>query len=58
MSEADALSVGQAARLLGLSPARVRELVDQGKLTAERTPLGRLISAKSVEALRLARESA
>jgi excisionase family DNA binding protein len=51
----DVLTTGQAAHALGLSERRIRELVDQGKLEAERTPLGRLISAASVEALRLAR---
>jgi excisionase family DNA binding protein len=43
-----ALSPSQAAKVLGLTPARVRQLVDAGKLEAERTALGRLIPAKSV----------
>jgi excisionase family DNA binding protein len=52
---ADTLTVGQAARELGLSETRVRELIAQGKLEAEITPLGRLISGASVESLKEAR---
>ncbi len=43
----------EAARLLGLSVQRVRQLVDQGQLTARRGPRGmRLIERKALEALR------
>ncbi len=42
----------EAARLLGLSPQRVRELVDGGQLDALRGPHGmRLIERKALEAL-------
>ena len=43
------LRVGEAARRLGKSERRLRQLADSGKLVALRTPLGRLISARSVE---------
>jgi excisionase family DNA binding protein len=46
------LTVSQAAAQLGLSERRIRDLCDLGKLEVERTPLGRLISAASVQALR------
>ncbi len=43
----------EAARLLGLSVQRVRQLVDQGRLAARRGPRGmRLIERKALEALR------
>ncbi len=58
MVDASALTVQQAAHLLGLSPQRVRVLVDTGKLEGERTPLGRLISAESVERLKQERANA
>lgn len=42
----------EAARILGISPQRVRELVDAGRLPAERTAGGnRLILHKAVEDL-------
>lgn len=42
----------EAARLLGLSPQRVRQLVAQGRLAARRGPRGmRLIERKAVDAL-------
>jgi len=42
----------EAGRLLGLSPQRIRQLVDQGRLAARRGPRGmRLIERKAVEAL-------
>lgn len=56
--DATALTVQQAAHLLNLSPQRIRALVDSGKLEGERTPLGRLISAESVERLKKERASA
>ena len=52
------LTVQQAAHLLNLSPQRIRALVDSGKLEGERTPLGRLISAASVEKMKKERASA
>lgn len=49
--EAVQMTVGEAARRLELSTARVRTLCDEGRLDVTRTPLGRLISADSVEAM-------
>lgn len=43
------MRVGEAAWQLNLSPDRVRQLADAGKLESQRTPLGRLISIASVE---------
>lgn len=51
------LSPTEAANLLGISSNRVRQLADAGKLVAERSPLGRLISRASVEQLREEREA-
>lgn len=52
---AETLTISQAARALDLSVRRVRDLIAEGKLECEHTPLGRLLSAKSVEELRAAR---
>jgi len=42
----------EAGRLLGLSPQRVRQLVDAGRLAARRGPHGmRMIEKRAVEAL-------
>lgn len=49
--EGEWLSPAQAARILGVSSLWVRRLADSGKLTGVRTPLGRLVSAGSVERL-------
>ena len=46
------LSPAQAARELGLTPARVRQLMDAGHLRHERTPIGRFIDADAVRVLR------
>ncbi len=49
------LAVGEVAKELGVSPQRVRQLADEGKLPARRGPYGvRLFSREAVE--RLARE--
>jgi excisionase family DNA binding protein len=45
------MTTGQAALKLGLSAQRVRQLVESGKLVAQRTVLGRLIDPASVETL-------
>jgi predicted site-specific integrase-resolvase len=45
------LSPLQAARRLHLSPERVRQLLKEGRLAHVVTPLGRLISPESVDAL-------
>lgn len=46
----DQLTPAAAARLLGLSTLRVRQLIDAGILRGERTVLGRIITRTSVEA--------
>src|SRR5689334_15717947 len=52
MDEDIYLAPGEAARLLSLSPARVRQLVDEGQLAALRTGSGlRLIRKSEVERL-------
>lgn len=43
------LTPKQAARRLGVTPVRVRQLTNAGLLAHVRTPLGRLISAAAVE---------
>jgi excisionase family DNA binding protein len=45
----------QAARMLGVSPIRVRQLMKDGKLEYTVTPLGRLVDTESVEARRASR---
>jgi excisionase family DNA binding protein len=45
----------EAAHRLGLTPARVRQLMAAGRLPHRRTPLGRLLDADAVDALALAR---
>ena len=50
-------SVGEAARVLGLSPRRVAQLCDAGGLGYRRTSLGwRLIDKRTVDALAAAKE--
>lgn len=51
----DDLTVSQAARLLGLSVSRVRQLTDAGELVCRRTALGRLISPGVLEDYALGR---
>ena len=50
------LRIGEAAHRLQLSPQRVRQLIDQGKLAAIRTPLGRLV--QEADCTRLQQERA
>lgn len=45
------LSPAGAARRLGCSPSTIRNLVGAGKLSAWRSPLGRLVPAADVERL-------
>ncbi len=45
------MTPAQAARRLGLSADRVRQMVAEGKLPAVVTPLGRLLPASAVDAL-------
>jgi hypothetical protein len=42
------LTPAQAARALGVTPLRVRQLMQQGKLDHVWTPLGRLVDPDSV----------
>ena len=37
-----------AGRILDLTPCRVRQLIDEGRLPALKTPLGRLLSRADV----------
>jgi len=57
MEEAD-LTRGQVARLLDVSPERVRQLTVTGRLRCRQTPLGRLYSRADVEAVAAARAEA
>lgn len=52
------LSVSMAAHVLGVSADTVRRWVDDGKLRAERTVLGRVIDPAAVQALLEERSSA
>jgi excisionase family DNA binding protein len=45
----------EAARRLGLTPARVRQFMADGRLPHRRTPLGRLLDADAVDAMVVAR---
>ena len=51
------LTPSQAARLLNLSPRRVTQLHDEGRIHATFTPLGRLFDLDEVERFALERES-
>jgi excisionase family DNA binding protein len=53
----DLMTSGQAARVLGVSAERVRQLENAGQIEAMRTASGlRLFSAVAVEALRRRRQ--
>ena len=52
------MSVSQAARLAGVTPAAVRQWLRQGRLSAGETPLGRLIPRRELEQFIAARERA
>lgn len=54
----DWLTPAQAGRKLGVTPNRVRQLIEEGALGCQRTPLGRLIDPKSLEELIAERASA
>ena len=47
----------EAARRLGLTPARVRQFMADGRLPHRRTPLGRLLDADAVDAMALVRNA-
>jgi excisionase family DNA binding protein len=51
------LSPAQAARRLGLSGQRVRQLADRGTLPSIRTALGRLLDATAVDELAAQRQT-
>jgi excisionase family DNA binding protein len=46
------LSPAEAARVLGVTPHRVRQMLDSGQLGYQRTALGRLSNPGDVERLR------
>ena len=49
---AQRLTPGEAGKILGVGPQRIRDLVDEGRLPAERTATGvRLIPVSAVEQL-------
>ena len=49
------LSPAQAARELGVTPSRIRQLMAAGRLDYQWTPLGRVVDADGVKALRFER---
>lgn len=53
----DWLAPVEAGKALGVTSARVRQLISAGQLEAVRTPLGRLVDPASVDALRREREA-
>ncbi len=55
MTARDWLTPAAAARRLNLTPASVRKLMREQRLTHTWTPLGRLVQAASVEAMARAR---
>ena len=50
------LSPAEAARELGLTTQRIRQLMAEGQLGHQWTPLGRLVDADAVEALKAQRD--
>jgi excisionase family DNA binding protein len=46
----DMLTPAQAARVLGVTPERVRQLSDMGRIPVTRTALGRLYRRSDIEA--------
>ena len=50
------LSVAEAARALGVTPQRVRQILAAGELRYQKTSLGRLIDEADLERLRAERE--
>lgn len=57
MPHAEWFTPAEAARILGITPQRVRQLTAEGRLNFERTRLGRIIDPASVEAFRQEREA-
>jgi excisionase family DNA binding protein len=52
------LTRGQVARLLNVSPERIRQLTNSGRLRFTATPLGRLYARRDVEQLAQQRRQA
>ena len=50
------LTAAIAARALDLTPNRVRQLADEGRIRSIRTPLGRLLDPADVERMRVERK--
>jgi hypothetical protein len=50
------LSAAQAARILGVTSARIRQMTLAGRLLYVQTPLGRIYNRAEVEALAASRE--
>jgi predicted site-specific integrase-resolvase len=50
LSVKDFVAPSEAGRRLGVSAQRVRQLIDEGRLTAVVTPLGRIVPVADVEA--------
>jgi excisionase family DNA binding protein len=57
MQPAEQLTVGQAARTLGLSPERLRQLVRLGRIPAVTTPYGRLFNRTDLDRYLAARRA-
>lgn len=55
--EGEWLTVSQVAARLGVTTQHVNRLTQQGRLTCQATPLGRLWPGEAVTALKLAREA-
>ena len=53
----DPISTTQAALILGRDPSAVRHMIAKGKLVYERRGRDNFVSKKSIEALRIARET-
>jgi excisionase family DNA binding protein len=51
------LSPSEAAKVLNVTPARIRQLLSAGELRYTRTSLGRLVDPDDVERLRREREA-
>lgn len=56
MDQADMITTGDAARMLGWSETYIRQLCTAGKLDFMQTPRGRIVSRASVAALLMQRD--
>lgn len=57
MELADLITAAEAARVVGVSEARIRQLAAQGKLSPRRCPHGSLFVRHEVEALARSRRA-